>query len=264
MTTSQPDGADDVRVSLDSGIMRILINRPRSLNAVDERSAGLIESAIDRAETSPETRVVVLRGAGRSFCSGADLRRSRPAVDEPDELLAAANRIAAKIGQLSKPVVAAVDGVAAGVGVSLALACDMVLAKESAYFLMAFARIGVMPDGGATLLVPSLVGRARAMEMAFLAEKIPSVRAEEWGMIYRSIPDDEFDVALDSLLHRLADGPTLAYAETKRAINANCLSLLDAACRREAVAQTALKKTADAIEGVAAFLEKRPASFIGK
>lgn len=261
------DTASEVRVEREGGVMRLVLNRPKSLNSVNGPMTTQLENALDEAANDPQVRVVVLTGEGRGFCSGADLQRDRSADNAgpaKESVLTVINRIMPKITGLEKPVIGAINGVAAGVGASFALACDLVVAKESAYFLLAFARIGLMPDGGATLLVPSLVGRSRAMEMALLADKIPAAKAEEWGMIYRSVPDDEFDAAVNELVEKLVAGPTRSYAASKRAINANTLSLLKAALDAEEEGQTKLLASKDNAEGVAAFIEKRAAKFTGE
>jgi len=181
-----------------------------------------------------------------------------------DSLLSHANKTVSVMTTLSKPIVAAVNGVAAGVGVSYALAADIVVAKESASFLLAFSRIGLMPDGGATLWVAASVGRARALEMALMAEKIPAREAKEWGLISRVAPDDEFDAAVAKVTAQLATGPTRAYAKTKAAINSASVSLLADSLDREVKGQTELLGSKDNAEGVAAFREKRQPRFTGE
>ncbi|PRZ42761.1 enoyl-CoA hydratase [Antricoccus suffuscus] len=258
--------ATEVRVEREGGVMRLVLNRPESLNSVNGPMTVQLENALDEAAKDPQVRVVVLTGEGRGFCSGADLQRDRSAdtSGNKESVLTVINRIIPKITALGKPVVGAINGAAAGVGASFALACDLVIAKESAYFLLAFARIGLMPDGGATLLVPALVGRSRAMEMALLADKIPAAKAEEWGLIYRSVPDAEFDGTVNALVEKLVAGPTQSYAASKRAINTNTIALLEAALEAEEEGQTKLLSTKDNAEGVLAFVEKRAAKFTGE
>jgi 2-(1,2-epoxy-1,2-dihydrophenyl)acetyl-CoA isomerase len=164
---------------------------------------------------------------------------------------------------MPKPVVAGVNGAAAGVGCSLALACDLVVAKESAYLLLAFVNIGLMPDGGSTLLIPTRVGFTRAAEMALLGERVPAPQALEWGLINRVHPDDEFDAEVAQLARRLAQGPTLSYARTKVALNAWLYERMDEQLELEATLQQELARSDDFPEGVAAFLGKRPAEFRG-
>lgn len=251
------------------GVLTITINKPDRLNALDADTAKRIYESLKDADNNTDVRVVVLTGAGRAFSAGADLQRDRDSEGGDDNgatknLLEYANLTTTLISTLSKPVVAAVNGVAAGVGVSYALASDIVIAKESASFLLAFSRIGLMPDGGANLWVAANIGRARAMDMALLAEQIPAPQAKEWGMISRVVGDEEFEAEVKKIAGKLATGPTRAYAKTKAAINGAILTELQATLDREVKGQTELLQTKDNAEGVAAFLEKRPAKFTGQ
>lgn len=249
------------------GVLTITINKPDRLNALDAGTAKLIYEALKDADSNADVRVVVLTGAGRGFSAGADLQRDKGSdaegAGDTNNLLDYANMTTTLISTLSKPVVAAVNGVAAGVGVSYALAADITIAKESASFLLAFSRIGLMPDGGANLWVAANIGRARAMDMALLAEQIPAPQAKEWGMISRVAADDEFEAEVKKVAGKLAAGPTRAYAKTKAAINGAALTELQATIDREVSGQTELLQTKDNAEGVAAFLEKRAAKFTG-
>ena len=256
-----------VLTELADGVLTITINKPDRLNALDAGTAKSIYEALKGADSNDDVRVVVLTGAGRGFSAGADLQRDRDSDAESggdtNNLLDYANLTTTLISTLSKPVVAAVNGVAAGVGVSYALASDIVVAKESASFLLAFSRIGLMPDGGANLWVAANIGRARAMDMALLAEQIPAPQAKEWGMISRVVADGDFEAEVSKVAGKLASGPTRAYAKTKAAINGAALTELKATIDREVSGQTELLQTKDNAEGVAAFLEKRPAKFTG-
>lgn len=253
---------------LADGVLTITINKPDRLNALDAVTAKTIYEALKDADSNADVRVVVLTGAGRGFSAGADLQRVKGSEEEgtgdTNNLLDYANLTTTLISTLSKPVVAAVNGVAAGVGVSYALASDIVVAKESASFLLAFSRIGLMPDGGANLWVAANIGRARAMDMALLAEQIPAPQAKEWGMITRVVADDDFEAEVKKVADKLAAGPTRAYAKMKAAINGAALTELQTTIDREVSGQTELLKTKDNAEGVAAFLEKRPAKFTGQ
>jgi enoyl-CoA hydratase len=248
----------ELLVERDGPVLRVTLNRPEQLNAVTATVLDGITAAVDQAATDREVRVLVLTGAGRAFCSGASL-----GTGGGDNTLYAANRTVLALRELGKPIVAAVNGLAAGVGCSLALACDLVVAKSSTYFLLAFANVGLMPDGGATLLVPAAVGRARAMRMALLAERIPAATAAEWGLVSHVVDDAAYDEEIAAVVRKLAQGPPLAYAQTKRAINATTINDLTAAIDRETVGQTELLRSKDVAEGVTAFLERRPATFTG-
>ncbi|WP_153505743.1 enoyl-CoA hydratase [Cumulibacter manganitolerans] len=254
---------------LKDGVLTLTLNKPDKLNALDAPMAKALYEEIKAADNDAGVRVIVLTGAGRGFCAGADLVRDRKdeggtELGDTDSLLSWANQTVTTISTLSKPVIAAVNGVAAGVGVSYALCADIVVAKESASFLLAFSRIGLMPDGGATLWVSAAVGRARALEMALMADKIPAADAKEWGLITRVAADAEFDAEVAKLASQLAAGPTRAYAKTKAAINAASVGLLAESLQREVTGQSELLKSKDNAEGVRAFQEKRPARFTGE
>ena len=242
------------------GILRITFDRPDSLNAVTGEMLTEVGDLIEARGHDDDVRVVVLTGAGRAFSSGADIGDVKPGHETLDNV----NRVIRAIRQVPKPVVAAVNGPAAGVGCSIALAADLTVAAESAYFLLAFAGIGLMPDGGSTALVPAAVGRARAVRMAMLGERIGARTAQEWGLITQAVGDEQFQDTVDGLVTKLANGPTAAYAQTKRAFNATVLAQLETALEIEREGQVALFETADFAEGTAAFTEKRIPRFLGK
>lgn len=241
-------------------VLRITFDRPERLNSLTAEilhaAAGAVEGADDAG-----ARVVVLTGSGRAFSSGADVGPdgSPPGLDTLD----AANRMTMAIVRSPVVVVAAVNGIAAGVGCSIAVAADLAIAKESAAFMLAFTKIGLMPDGGASMLVPAAIGRARAARMALLAEKVSATTAEGWGLIAEVIADDEFEAHVERLVSQLAAGPPLAYAATKRVLNAGTLSLLEAILHEERDGQEPLLASADFAEGMAAFQQKRPGVFTG-
>lgn len=243
------------------GVLRLTFDRPERLNAF---TADLIEAACSEVEAaaSDGTRVIVLTGAGRAFSAGADVGPdgAPPNLDTLD----AANRLTTALTSSPAVVVAAVNGVAAGVGCSFALAADLTVAKESASFMLAFTRIGLMPDGGASLLVPAAVGRARAARMALLAEKVSATMAAEWGLISEVVPDEDFDAHIDGLVARLSAAAPLALAATKRTLNELTLGNLPQALATERDRQGGLLESADFAEGVAAFREKREARFTGR
>jgi 2-(1,2-epoxy-1,2-dihydrophenyl)acetyl-CoA isomerase len=249
--------------------LRITLNRPDVMNAWDKQFGIDLLAAVEQAASDDEVRAVVITGAGRGFSSGADLRAGFDPTPEghPDVQKALTERyhpIIAGIRRMPKPVVAAVNGPAVGIGCSLALACDLIVAKESAYFLLAFINIGLVPDGGSSLLLPERVGLARATEMAMLGERIGATQALEWGMVNRVTADEDFEGAVDELAARLAGGPTAAYAGAKRQFNEWLFARMDAQLALEASIQQQAAASGDFLEGVQAFLEKRPAAFEGR
>jgi enoyl-CoA hydratase len=254
------DGFD---VRLAGGVLRLTMDRPEHLNAMTGEMADRAAEELEGAAARDDVRVVLLTGTGAAFSSGADLSGADAHENFDVTALDRANRIIRGIVMLDKPVVAAVNGVAAGVGCSAALACDLAVAKESALFLLAFSRIGLMPDGGATATVAAAVGRARAMRMALLGEGISGREAYDAGLVSHVTADDEFEETVEKLVRRLAAGPPLAYAATKKAVNAVTLAHLDAALERERTGQTILLRTEDVAEGMRAFGEKRRPVFRG-
>jgi 2-(1,2-epoxy-1,2-dihydrophenyl)acetyl-CoA isomerase len=250
------------------GVGRLTLNRPDSLNAWTPQLGFDLRTIIERDAADDSVRAVLVTGAGRGFSSGADLKAGfEPAEDGmPDihkELHDVYHPAIAGLRRLEKPVVAAVNGPAVGIGCSLALACDLIMAAESAFFGLAFVNIGLMPDGGSTAFVPPAVGRARAFQMAMLGERIPAPQALEWGLVNWVYPDDRLLAEADALVERLAAGPTRSYAASKRALNQFIYGDLDAQLDLEAELQHALGRTRDFFEGTAAFVEKRAPAFTG-
>lgn len=245
-----------VRVEADGAIGRITLDAPERLNAVDPEMCAAVTEAVRRFDADPDVRVVALTGEGRGFCSGAPLTAEGAQMGVLD---AGADLVRAIIGART-PVVALVHGVAAGIGVPMALACDYVLAADEAPFVLAFSRIGLMPDGGSTALVAAAVGRARAMRLALTGEALPGRTAAEWGLVAESVPADGFAARADELLATFTAGATLALGETKAAVNAATLDL-EGALAREDAGQRALATTADHREGAAAFVGKRRPEF---
>jgi enoyl-CoA hydratase len=253
---------DGLSVTLADGVLSVTINRPESLNSLTAPVLAGIADAMDKAADEPRVKVVRLGGAGRGFSSGAGIG-AEDMSDGHDgmETLFQANRAVKAIVAVPRPVVAVVQGPAAGVGVSLALACDLVLASEKAFFLLAFTKIGLMPDGGATALVAAAIGRTRAMKMALLAERIPAADALDWGLVSAVYPADSFSAEVDKVLATLIAGPARALAKTKNAVNAATLTQLDAALQREHDGQAQLLKSKDFREGVRAFQQRRSPDF---
>jgi 2-(1,2-epoxy-1,2-dihydrophenyl)acetyl-CoA isomerase len=259
--------APKVRTEVKDRVGIITLSDPATLNAAGVELMGGLQTAVEDFIHDEAVRAIVITGEGRGFCSGANLsggRVDRPVSSGPNEsLLRVYNPFVSMLRKSPKPLVAAVNGVAAGVGVSLALACDLVVAAESAYFLLAFRRIGLVPDGGATWLLPRLVGKARAMELMLLGEKLPAQTALDWGLINRCVPDAELMPKTMELAGALASGPS-SLGMTRnlvwQAFDAEWHLQLEA----EAYTQGDAGRSEDAREGIAAFLQKRPAEFKGR
>jgi enoyl-CoA hydratase len=263
----RPDAAgspDDMSVELAGGVLRLTFTRPDVLNALSGPMAVTVAEQLERAHADDDVRVVVLTGSGGSFSAGADISGEDAHERFDVRALDAANRIIrAEVG-CSKPVLAAVDGVAAGVGCSIALAADVIVASESAAFLLAFSRVGLMPDGGASATVAAAVGRARAMRMTLLAEPLTGQEAYDAGLVTHVATADDFPGLVDKLSRRLASGPPLAFAAAKKAVNAATLGGLEDSLERERTGQTILLRTEDAAEGIRAFTERRRPEFRGR
>ena len=247
---------------------RLTLNRPETLNAWTAQFGSELKQAVEREAAQDSVRAVLVTGAGRGFSSGADLKAGfDPAEDGmPNirkELHEIYHPVIAGLRRLRKPVVAAVNGPAVGIGCSLALACDLVMAAESAFFGLAFVNIGLMPDGGSTAFVPPAVGKARAFQMALLGERVPAPRALDWGLVNWVYPDENLMAEAEALVQRLAAGPTRSYASSKHALNNFLYGDLEAQLELEAELQHALGRTKDFLEGAAAFVEKREPVFGG-
>jgi 2-(1,2-epoxy-1,2-dihydrophenyl)acetyl-CoA isomerase len=258
----------DVRVQ--DSVAEITLNRPDRLNAWTDQLGSELRNAIMKDAADQSVRAVLITGAGRGFSSGADVkemleqgaRGERP--DVGTMLRERYHPIIKGIRELPKPVIAAVNGPAVGIGCSLALACDLIWAGESAIFGLAFVNIGLVPDGGSTFLVPVAVGKARALEMALLGDPVSAEDALDWGLINRVVPDGDLMDDARTLARRVAKGPTRSYAQSKRALNNSLMKIMDEQLDLEAQIQGEMTQSADFLEGISAFVEKREPNFTGK
>jgi 2-(1,2-epoxy-1,2-dihydrophenyl)acetyl-CoA isomerase len=253
--------------SVEDGIGRITFNRPDRLNSFTTAMHAEVRDALGRLRPDG-ARVLVLRGAGRAFCAGQDLndRAVAPggkAVDLGDSIESHYKPLVLALRALPLPVIAAVNGVAAGAGANIALACDLVIAARSASFIQSFSKLGLVPDSGGTWTLPHLAGSARALGLALLGDKLPAAQAAEWGLIWRCVDDAEFDAAIEASAAQLAAGPTRGLARTKQAIHAAWGSTFEEALDNERDLQRELGTSADYAEGVAAFVCKRAPRFTG-
>ncbi|MFI8510354.1 enoyl-CoA hydratase/isomerase family protein [Streptomyces sp. NPDC085460] len=260
----------DVLHSVENGVSWITLNRPEAMNAVTWDQRERIIALLADASADPSLRAVVITATGRGFCAGADLRGGpaaggeRVAGDVSRMIRQGAQRFIAAVLDCEKPVIAAVNGTAAGIGAHLALACDLVLAAESARFVEVFARRGLVPDGGGAYLLPRLVGPQRAKELLFFGDAVPAAEACAMGLVNRVVPADELPKTARAWAERLAQGPTRALALTKQLVNASLDTDRATAFAAEATAQELNMTTRDAREGVAAFVERREATYEGR
>jgi len=258
-----------VLVSIEAGVLTLTLNRPEKLNAFNPEMHQALRQAIGRATDEREVRAVLLTGAGRGFCAGQDLaERDVGAGAAPIDLAVSLgsnyNPLVRRLRALPKPVVCAVNGVAAGAGANIALACEIVLAARSARFVQAFSRIGLIPDCGGSYFLPRLVGTARAMGLALLAESVGAEQAEQWGLIWKALDDAKLASEAAALARRLASGPTRGYGLLKQAMYASSGNSLDAQLDLERDLQREAGLSDDYREGVSAFKEKREPQFRGK
>ncbi|MFG3528918.1 enoyl-CoA hydratase/isomerase family protein [Streptomyces sp. NPDC047917] len=271
-STEPPEPADPLRSlvlhATDNGVSWITLNRPEAMNAVTWEQRERVIDLLAEASADPAVRAVVLTATGRGFCAGADLRGA-PATGErvPGDVARTirlgAQRLIAAVLDCEKPVVAAVNGTAAGIGAHLAFACDLVLAAESAKFIEVFVRRGLVPDGGGAYLLPRLIGPQRAKELMFFGDSLPAAEAERLGLVNRVVPDGELAATARAWAQRLAEGPTRSIALTKQLVNASMDADRATAFAAEAMAQEINMTTQDANEGVASFVERRAPKYRG-
>ena len=255
--------------ALHHGVLELTLNRPDVLNSFDRAMAQALQVELARAANNPDIRAVLLTGAGRGFCAGQDLSEVLPQGDGPmpdisEVVRASYNPIIRAIRGLEKPVICAVNGIAAGAGANLAFACDLTIAAEEASFVESFAKLGLIPDTSGTFFVPRLVGPQRATGMFFLAGKMPASQAKEWGLIWDVVPHAVLLDTARGMAKQLAQQATRGFGLTKRAMNASWANGLDEQLEMEARCMQEAGQTADYAEGVRAFLEKRAPTYTGQ
>jgi len=258
-----------ILVSRDAGVLSLTLNRPDKLNAFNPEMHRLLREALEEARDEPGVRAVLLTGSGRGFCAGQDLSERNVGADAaPIDLSVSVgsnyNPLVRRLRALPKPVVCAVNGVAAGAGANIALACDIVLAARSASFVQSFSRLGLVPDSGGTYFLPRLVGSARAMGLALLGERLSAEEAERWGLIWKAVEDERLVEEATGIAQTLAAGPTKGYGLIKQAIQASAGNSLDAQLDLERDLQREAGFSEDYREGVAAFMQKRKPQYKGK
>lgn len=260
----------NISFSIDSGVARLTLNRPDKLNSFTDVMHAEVREALDVVQQDKSVRVLLLTGAGRGFCAGQDLADPPMAIvdgkvpDIGNVVERNYKPLVMRLANLRVPTIAAVNGIAAGAGVSIALACDLVIAARSASFLQAFSKIGLIPDTGGTWFLPQRVGMARAMGLAMLADKLPAEKAESWGLIWRCVDDAELQSAADALASQLAVMPTKALVRIRQAMHAAATHTLEQQLSMEAGFMRELGWSPDYAEGVAAFVQKRAPTFTGE
>ncbi|WP_194851227.1 enoyl-CoA hydratase-related protein [Nonlabens antarcticus] len=258
--------SESIQLEINNGIAEITFNRPQVFNSFNKEMAFAMQDALDRC-VQDDVRAVLITGNGKAFCAGQDIQEiTNPDLNPGFKAILDDhyNPIVLKIRNLGKPVVAAVNGVAAGAGANLALCCDIVIATESATFIQAFSKIGLIPDSAGTFFLPRLIGFGKASATMMLADKITAIEADQLGMIYKVVKDDEFLAFAKATTKKLAELPTIALANTKKALNESMTNTMEQQLALESKLQIASASTDDYQEGVAAFVEKRKPEFKGK
>lgn len=265
---------ESIQFTIDKGIATLTLNRPDRLNSFTQAMHREVRDALDRVQEDKTVRVLLLTGAGRGFCAGQDLNDRAvkpdslaevpPGVDLGESVEKYYAPLVTTLRTLPMPVICAVNGVAAGAGANLALACDIVLAAKSASFIEAFSKLGLIPDTGGTWVLPRLIGPARAMGLAMLGERLPAEKAEAWGLIWRCVPDDALMIEAMAMAEHFAAAPTKGLAYTKKAMLASWTNTLEQQLALEASMMRELGYSHDYREGVAAFIEKRQPHFKGE
>jgi 2-(1,2-epoxy-1,2-dihydrophenyl)acetyl-CoA isomerase len=259
--------SDYIQYQFKDGVGTITLNRPEVFNSFNREMALALQKVLDQAASDNQVRAIVLTGSGKAFCAGQDLKEVTDPKLNPGFrkiLEEHYNPIIARLRNTKKPIIGAINGVAAGAGANIALACDIVVAHEKVSFIQAFSLIGLVPDSGGTYLLPRLIGFQKALALAMLGDKVSAKQAEEMGMIYKSVPLDEFETTISNLAHKIAQMPTKALGMIKDLFNASMTNSLDQQLAMESKYQIEAAQTEDYAEGVAAFIEKRQPNFKGK
>jgi len=256
----------ELGITKKNGVCELRLNRPDVFNSFNKAMAMALQKALDDCESDPEVRAIVITGEGKAFCAGQDLAEATdPNGPELQSIVKEHyNPIIRRIREIEKPIIAAVNGVAAGAGANIALACDITFATESASFIQAFSKIGLIPDSGGTFFLPRIVGMQKALALMMTGDKVGAKDAEAMNMIYKAVPDDEFSQTVTSFAEKLAQMPTRGLGLTKKAVNESWTNSLDQQLDVEERLQTEAGQTYDFNEGVAAFLEKRKPVFKGE